>query len=111
MARLAGANPVRVHQYRVSDMNILDCVANWLDRRELKSLRHTLKNLRETEAERFSHLSYLESRDKLCSSMANIINNQAFEIAKLKGIYTNISDGNHEIKNTPTPKGEDQGTL
>lgn len=68
-------------------MSILDRIANWLDRREMSILRKQLKELRDTEAERFNHLEYLESRDALCSSMANLINKQVFEIAKLKGEY------------------------
>lgn len=73
-------------------MTILDRIANWLERRELAVLRKQLQELHATEKERFSRVSYLESRDALCSSMANTINKQAFEIATLKGNYSKTSD-------------------
>lgn len=68
-------------------MTILDKIAAWLDRRELSRMR--LENgILKAEAEaRKARMEYLESRDTLCSQMANTINSQAFQIAKLKGVY------------------------
>lgn len=73
-------------------MSLLNCMASWLDRREVCQLRERIAVLERAEADRSAHVAYLESRDKLCSSMANIVNKQAFEIASLKGFYDKSND-------------------
>lgn len=70
-----------------TEMSVLDRIASWLDRREIVNLRRDLACLREANRLMEPRIKYLNSRDEMCSSMANTINKQAFEIAKLKGVY------------------------
>lgn len=74
-------------------MSLLDRLANWLDRRELARLRKIIVDMKEADERRKPRIDYLESRDRLCSQMANTINAQAFEIAKLKGEYSKPTGG------------------
>lgn len=74
-------------------MSILDKIAAWLDRRELSVARMEIACLKETNRLMAPRWDYLNSRDALCSSMANTINKHAFEIAKLKGVYNQTSRG------------------
>jgi hypothetical protein len=67
--------------------SLLDRLANWLDRRELSVLRDKISSMEKTKIDFAPRLEYLESRDKICSEMANIIARQRFEIEKLKDAY------------------------
>lgn len=73
-------------------MSILNKLANWLDQREVVALRRELACLRETNRLMGPRWDYLNSRDALCSQMANTIARLGFEVEKLKGAYKNPKD-------------------
>lgn len=73
-------------------MSILNRIASWLDRREVANLRREIACLRETNRLMEPRWAYLNSRDKMCSDLANKVNSQAFEIAKLRGDYNQSKD-------------------
>lgn len=74
-------------------MSILNRIASWLDRREVVCLRREIACLRETNRLMEPRWAYLNSRDAMCSEMANIIARQGFEIEKLKGTYNKPGGG------------------